>query len=132
MLSLGTWFDLAFNIRSRSFALDAGSPPPSLTAIVISLPIFVNTFALCASVFSFLCLMFAHLLCPYIVFTSLFFVFYITLFLSYFIYSNTLFLLYFIYFYTIFLLHFIYFYTLFVYQMQIFFLCFITFFLQFF
>ena len=36
----------------------------SLTAIVISLPILVKTFAFCASVFSFLCLMLLHLLCP--------------------------------------------------------------------
>ena len=60
ILSLGTLFDLAFAIRSLSFALPAGSAPPCLTTTAISLPIFVNILALAASVAPFFLLMFSH------------------------------------------------------------------------
>ena len=67
MISLGTLFAFAFWIRSRRRVLDTGSGPPSRTAMEISFPILVKTLARCASVFSFLCIMFFHLECPDIV-----------------------------------------------------------------
>ena len=70
ILSFGTLLARAFVIRSRRREFVAGSPPLSLTAIEISFAIFVNTFALAASVLAFLCLILFHLLCPDIFNTS--------------------------------------------------------------
>jgi hypothetical protein len=50
-----------------------GSPPPTLAAVVISLIILVKTLPRAASVFAFLCLMVAHLECPDIPFSLLFY-----------------------------------------------------------
>ena len=63
MLSLGTLLALALAISAASLELEAGLPPPSLTATAISRPILVKTLARAPSVFSFLRLMLFHLLC---------------------------------------------------------------------
>ena len=64
ILSFGMLFAFAFAMTSRNLLLLSGSGPPSLTATAISLPMTVKIFPFFASFFSFLCLMFANLLCP--------------------------------------------------------------------
>src|SRR5699024_6266346 len=64
MFSLGMFAALALATTSFNLLLVFGSGPPSRTAMAISRPILVNILPRCASVFSFLCLMVDHLLCP--------------------------------------------------------------------
>ena len=64
ILSMGTLLARALAMRSLSRELTLGSGPPCLTQSDISLPILVKTLARCASVFSFLCMIFFHLECP--------------------------------------------------------------------
>src|SRR5260221_7507090 len=64
MLSLGMFAarHLSSTMRKRGFI--AGSPPPSLHAMVISLASLAKIFARLASIAPLKCLTFAHLLCP--------------------------------------------------------------------
>ena len=54
----------AVEIARRRRGFISGSGPPSFAAIKISRPNLEKSFALCASAFPFLCLIFAHLECP--------------------------------------------------------------------
>ena len=71
MLSLGIFAAFAFAITSASLLLVYGSGLP-FAATANSLPILVNILPLTASVFAFLFLIFAHLLCPDIVYSPYF------------------------------------------------------------
>ena len=61
--SFGTFAARALSSAKRSFVLDLGSePPPILIALMISFAQREKTFPFLASLRSFLCLIFAHLL----------------------------------------------------------------------
>ena len=67
-LSFGIFASQAFSIAKRKRGLDAGSPPPCFAATVISLISLVKILPRWASTRAFLCWIFAHLLCPAIMY----------------------------------------------------------------
>ena len=64
ILSLGMFAARAFKIAVRSRELEAGSPPPILADMEISLMNLVNSCPRFASAAPLACLIVAHLLCP--------------------------------------------------------------------
>src|SRR6266581_6359166 len=64
MVSFGMLLSMALSTASRRRGLLDASPPPSLAATVISRMSRVKILPRLASLAAFLCLMFAHLLCP--------------------------------------------------------------------
>src|SRR5688572_27908701 len=66
-LSFGMFAARAFRRARRRRGLFLGSGPPNFTALMISFVTREKTLPLMASAFPFLCLMFAHLLCPAII-----------------------------------------------------------------
>src|SRR5450759_3883342 len=67
-LSLGILLEYALSIARRRRGLPSGSPPPSRAATVISLINRVKFLPRLASCLPLRCWMFAHLLCPAILF----------------------------------------------------------------